>query len=387
MSEGKDNTVLERIESLHIKGFRSLADVKLDDIPNPMVLLGANGAGKSNVLRFFEMLREMYQHRLSSFVVHRGGADDQLFGGKKETQQIHATVRFHTSCPSAANRVRGVVRRGVNDLSFVLSCSDGDRLTFENEEFRFTPHDAHGGLNYGPYPSGNESGFYHVAHSPKADWRAKAAIDFLRDCFLYQFHDTSRTAPIKGRWDVEDIDRLLEHGGNLGPILLRLREHHLSKYELICRYIRQVLPEFDDFQLNEEYGKTILRWRGKTTGRTFGAHLTSDGALRCFCLLTLLSLPDEMLPSIILLDEPELGLHPAAISLISHMVKSLSRRRQVIVATQSPHFVDAFGLEEMVVLELRDGRTETTRLDQSRFGRLLKDYSTGELWWKGVFGG
>ena len=374
MSEGKDNTVLERIESLHIKGFRSLADVKLDNIPNPMVLLGANGAGKSNILRFFEMLREMYQHRLSRFVVHRGGADDQLFGGERETQQIHAGVRFHTGL-------------GVNDLSFTLSYSDGDRLSFENEEFRFTTHDGRGGLNYGPYPSGDESGFYQAVHAGESDPRAKAAVRLLCDSSIYQFHDTSREAPIKRRWDVEDSHRLLEHGGNLGPVLLCLQEHHLSKYELICRYIRQVLPEFDDFQLNEEYGKTILRWRGKTTGRTLGAHLTSDGALRCFCLLTVLSLPDEMLPSIILLDEPELGLHPAAISLISHMVKSLSRRRQVIVATQSPHFVDAFGLEEMVVLELRDGRTETTRLDQSRFGRLLKDYSTGELWWKGVFGG
>ena len=374
MSEGKDSTVLERIESLHIKGFRSLVDVKLDDIPNPMVLLGANGAGKSNTLRFFELLRETYQHRLSRFVARRGGADDQLFGGERETQQIHAAVRFHTE-------------PGVNDLSLVLSCSDGDRLTFENEEFRFIPHDGRDGLSYGPYPSGSESGFYHVAHSPKADWRAKAAIDFLRDCFLYQFHDTSRTAPIKGRWDVEDIHRLLEHGGNLGPILLRLQEHHLSKYEMIRRHIRRVLPEFDDFQLDEDYGKTILRWQAKNTSKTMGAHLTSDGSLRCFCLLTLLSLPDEVLPRIILLDEPELGLHPFATSLVSHMVKSLSHRRQIIVATQSPHFVDAFGLDEIVVLEMRDGRTETKRLNEKDFSEWLDDHSSGQLWWSHLLGG
>ena len=135
-----------------------------------------------------------------------------------------------------------------------------------------------------------------------SDSGLKAAIHFLHDCSLYQFHDTSRAAPIKKRWDVEDSHRLLEHGGNLGPVLLRLQEHHLSKYKLICRHIRGVLPEFDDFQLEEDYGKTILRWRGKTTGQTLGAHLTSDGSLRCFCLLTLLSLPDEALPRIILLD-------------------------------------------------------------------------------------
>ena len=374
MSEGKDNTVLERIESLHIKGFRSLADVKLDDIPNPMVLLGANGAGKSNVLRFFEMLREMYQHRLSRFVVHRGGADDQLFGGEKETQQIQASVRFHTGL-------------GVNDLSFTLSGDGRDRLDMENEEFHFKPHDGGGGYDYGPGRTAPESGFCEVTHSPNGDPRAKAAIHFLRDCSLYQFHDTSSHAPIKKRWDAEDSYRLLEHGGNLGPVLLRLRQHHLSRYELICRRIRQVLPEFDDFQLEREYGKTILRWRGETTGQTLGAHLTSDGSLRCFCLLTLLSLPDEVLPRIILLDEPELGLHPFATSLISSLVKSLSHRRQVIVATQSPHFVDAFGLNEVVVLEMRDGKTETKRVSEEDFSEWLDDHSTGQLWWSHLLGG
>ena len=374
MSDGKDNAVLERIESVHVKGFRSLADVKLDNIPNPMVLLGANGAGKSNILRFFEMLRETYRHGLARFVAHRGGADDQLFGGHRQTRQIRASVHFRTGL-------------GINDLSFALSGDDGDRLAMENEEFHFKPHDGRGGYSYGPYDAGIESGFHMVTHSPKADWRAKAAVDFLRDCSIYQFNDTSRDAPIKKRWDVEDSHRLLEHGGNLGPVLLRLRAHHLSKYKLICRRIRQVLPEFDDFELEEEYGKTILRWRAKTTGQTLGAHLTSDGSLRCFCLLTLLSLPDEVLPRIILLDEPELGLHPFATSLVSHMVKSLSQRRQVIVATQSPHFVDAFGLDDIVVLEMRDGRTETKRFNEEDFSEWLDDHSSGQLWWRNLLGG
>ena len=374
MSEEKDNAVLERIESIHIKGFRSLADVKLDNIPNPMVLLGANGAGKSNILRFFEMLRETYQHRLSRFVVHRGGADDQLFGGQKETQQIHAAVRFHTGL-------------GINDLSFTLSSDGGDRLGMENEEFRFKPHNGGGGYDYRPGGAGLESGLCEVTHSPEGDAGARAAIHFLRDCSIYQFNDTSGPAPIQKRWDVEDSHRLLEHGGNLGPILLRLREHHPTKYELICRRIRLVLPEFDDFRLDEDYGKTILRWRGKTTGQTLGAHLTSDGSLRCFCLLTLLSLPDEVLPRIILLDEPELGLHPFATSLVSSMVKSLSRRRQVIVATQSPYFVDAFGLDEIVVLEMRDSRTKANRFKEEDFSQWLDDHTSGQLWWRNLLGG
>ena len=381
MSEGKDNTVLERIESLHIKGFRSLADVKLDDIPNPMVLLGANGAGKSNVMCFLGLLRAMHDLRTDDFILQEGGANDQLYGGSKQTPQIDATVSVWT-------------RFARSEVLFALKYTSEDRFTVVNEEIKHhenrtdaprAPHVAESGAPY-HLDRAMESSFFSAARSA-ADSRVKEAANVIGDCWRYQFHDTSRDAPIKKRWDVEDNHRLLEHGGNLAPVLLRLRTHHPNKYDLICRHICRVLPGFNDFQLKEDYGKTILRWRGRSTGQTFGAHLTSDGSLRCFCLLTLLNLPDEMLPRIVLLDEPELGLHPFAISVISGMIKSLSHRRQVIVATQSPHFVDAFGLENVVVLEVRDGRTETKRFNEKDFSEWLDDHSTGQLWWSHLLGG
>ena len=369
MSEGKESAALERIESIHIKGFRSLADVTLDDLRSPTVLLGQNGAGKSNLMCFFGLLRAMSRLRAGDFVIEEGGAEDQLFAGSKQTPRIDAAVSVQT-------------KFGSSKLSFTLKYIGNDRLGVADEQIDF---DAHGldAARYAPY-SATESGFFLVAG---ADERTRAAADLMADCWRYQFHDTSRYAPIKKRWDVEDNHRLLEHGGNLAPVLLRLRTHHPTKYQLICRHIRRVLPEFDDFQLEEAHGKTILRWRGRSTGQTLGAHLTSDGSLRCFCLLTLLNLPDEMLPCVILLDEPELGLHPFATSLVSNMVGSLSQRRQVIVATQSPHFVDAFGLDEIVVLEMRDGRTEAKRVSEEDFSEWLEDHTSGQLWWRNLLGG
>ena len=378
MSHGSEGAVIERIESLHVKGFRSLADVKLGSIPNPMVLLGANGAGKSNLVCFFGLLRAMHGLRAGEFVLQEGGANDQLYAGSEQTSQIEAAVSVRTQFTLC-------------EFLFTMKYTSEDRFAVVEEEFKL--YEERPGIppvaersRPSPHYRATESSFFYAAKST-ADPRVKEAATVAGDCWRYQFHDTSRYAPIKKRWDVEDNHRLLEHGGNLAPVLLRLRAHHPTKYELICRHIRRVLPEFDDFELEEAYGKTILRWRSGSTHQTLGAHLTSDGSLRCFCLLTLLNLPEEMLPRVILLDEPELGLHPYATSLVSNMIKSLSRRRQVVVATQSPHFVDAFGLDEIVVLEMRDGRTEAKRVSEKDFSEWLEDHTTGQLWWSHLLGG
>ena len=372
MSDEK-NVVENRIESLHVKGFRSLADVQLDDIPNPMVLLGANGAGKSNVLLFFQLLRALAGRRLGEFVRRRGGADDQLFGGHQRTKRIEANVSSGTDL-------------GSHTYAVTLEGTEVGDLSFVNEEFVPCATEDCEEPNCGPQ-SNHESNFVMMACSKGGDDRAKAVVDLLRDAIVYQFHDTSSASPIKTRWDAEDNHRLLEHGGNLAPILIHLRRNDLPKYEMICRHIRRALPEFDGFELDVSYGKTMLRWRTKTTKQTMGAHLTSDGSLRAFCLITLLNLPDELLPRVILLDEPELGLHPFAISLVSHMVKVMARERQVIVATQSPYFVDAFSLDEIVVLTMRDGETEAKRFADGDFSHWLDEHTTGQLWWMNLLGG
>ncbi len=185
----------------------------------------------------------------------------------------------------------------------------------------------------------------------------------IRDWEIFQFHDTSDTSSFKKSWDVSEGSLLRSHGGNLAAVLHRLERQDLARYETICRQIGRVLPGFDRFDIQEDYGRVLLRWRAKWSGKSFGAHLTSDGSLRLFALVTLLNLPPGMLPYVITLDEPELGLHPAAIALVGGLIKSLSIERQVIVATQSPLLVDAFDLDEIFVLDLEDGRTNCRNLD------------------------
>ena len=370
-----------RIESVRIKGFRSLADVDLSNLQNANVLIGANGSGKSNFIRFFEMMSWMLRsRRLGEFVERHGGADDQLYGGNRVTPRMEAELALRTEA-------------GRNDYRFALVHAHPDRFVFTEEAFRFSGSGFPTEARWQHAPSGqSEAAIVDIAQavpSPGANpTTARVIVHLLKSCHVYQFHDTSDTSNLKKRWDAEDNNYLRTHGGNLAAVLHRLEQDDVRRFDLICRHVRRVLPVFDRFQVDESYGKVSLRWKATGTDRTFGAHLTSDGSLRFFALVTLLNLPLEMLPNVLLLDEPELGLHPAAVALVGGMIKSLAVDRQIIVATQSPLLVDAFDLEEIIVLNLRDGRTTFCRPDADEYRRWLDEgFMPGEIWQKNLIGG
>ena len=369
------------IEHISIRGFRSLADVELSEIPKAAVLIGANGSGKSNFIRFFEMLSWMLRSRqLAEFVERHGGADDQLYGGNRRTPRLEAEITLRTD-------------RGRNDYRFILSHAHPDRFFFSEEGFRFNRDGRQDAAPWQYLGSGNqEAEIVRAAQSHESydvnTTTARVIVNLLRNCAVYQFHDTSDTSDFKKRWDVEDNNQLRTHGGNLAAVLYRLEREDIKRYELICETVGRVLPVFDRFHIEESYGKVLLRWKAKGTGKTFGAHLTSDGSLRFFALVTLLNLPPEMLPDVLLLDEPELGLHPAAVALVGGMIEALAEERQVIVATQSPLLVDAFGLDEIFVLDLKEGRTEFRKLPPEDYRVWLDEsFTPGELWQKNLLGG
>ena len=369
------------IESVHIRGFRSLAKVEIEDIPQAAVFIGANGSGKSNFIRFFEMMSWMLgPRRLAEFVEKQGGADDQLFGGNRVTQEIHAEIRMRTD-------------KGRNDYRFKLSHADPDRFIFNQEQFRFSGNDHPGEAPWDPLGSAHDEAKIVEAaqsggYSEVNKITACVIVNLLRECSVYHFHDTSDYSNFKIRWDVEDNNYLRSDGGNLAAVLHRLEREDINRFEWINNQIRRILPVFDRFEIEESYGKVLLRWKGKEKSKTFGAHLTSDGSLRFFALATLLNLPSGMLPDILLLDEPELGLHPAAISLVGGMIKSLAEERQIIVATQSPLLVDEFDLDEIFVLELQDGQTKFRKLKPDDYQGWLDDsFTPGELWQKNLLGG
>ena len=362
------------IDHIRIRGFRSLADIELAGIPGAAVLIGANGSGKSNFIRFFEMLSWMLgARRLAEFVERQGGADDQLFGGGKHTPRMYASVTMETDA-------------GRNDFRFALAQAHPDRLIFMEEAFRFSRWEFDTEADWQHLGSSHSEA--NIVEEAQSNTTARVIVNLLRNCAAYQFHDTSDTSDFKKKWEIEDNNYLKAHGGNLAAVLHRLERQDIKRFELICEHIGRVLPVFDRFQIEESYGKVLLRWKAKGTDKTYGPHLTSDGSLRFFSLVTLLNLPPEMLPDVVLLDEPELGLHPAAVALIGGMIKALAHERQVIVATQSPLLVDAFALDEIFVLNLSDGHTEFSKLAPDDYRVWLDDnFTPGELWQKNLLGG
>lgn len=391
------------IDSVHIQGFRSLADFRLDGLPNATVLIGANGSGKSNFFRFFEMLHWMLdRHCLREFIERYGGADDQLFGGSEYTKRMNASLRIRTE-------------KGQSDYRFSLAYVNPNRLVFVDEAFRSSPHDFSRSdmktwqplnsqgkseaeiINFGQLSRGKIAAY-------DVPWMgqiiAADIVQLLNNCSIYQFQDTSFTSGFKEEWNVEDCQGLRPDGGNLAAVLYRLKHYDVRQYERISMHIGRVMPTFDCFRIEERYGKVFLQWKIKGMDKVIGAHLTSDGALRVFALMTLLNLPSEMLPKVLLIDVPELGLHPVAVELVAEMIGILALDRQVIVATQSPLLIDYFEIGQIVVLELRNGRTECKKLRRKDYLMWVDEesvpmqqdphwelYTPGQLWQMNLFGG
>ncbi len=363
-----------KLEKITIKGFKSLKDIEFP-LNNINVLVGANGVGKSNFLNFFEMLSWMTRGRsLQEYVARKGGGNDLLFNGSKNTRSIECFITFDT-------------RSGKTEYNFALQHTEDNRLIFSREEYRFARSEYPGAP-----PDWKSLGVGHEEAKiveKENDTTAQVTRKILQNCTIYQFHDTSETSPLKFECDVDDNVFLKGNGQNIAALLYDLQQNKNTIYQEIVRNIQLALPIFKDFDLKVHYDKVKLRWLSKgVQDKSFGPHLTSDGTLRFMALVTLLCLPEDRLSNVILLDEPELGLHPYAITLIADLIKRLGKTKQIIIATQSPLLLNAFGINEIVIADMStEGATQLRHLKKDELMEWLGEYQPGDLWQKNVFGG
>ena len=314
------------LDYISIKGFRSIREEKLELHPIN-ILVGANGSGKSNVVSVFSFLNELRRGNLRSYTEQRGGANRILHFGSKVTSTLEIKISFSNS---------------VNGYNISLTSTDIDTFSVRQEKCWYWKSESYREPMYFPLTSIEGEAGISKELSRTPGWVQKR-LDSWR---IYHFHDTSDSSPMKRIADIDDNQFLRPDGSNLPSYLLFLKEKHPSDYRLIRNMVRRVTPFLDDFQLapsrrNED--KIRLEWSHKSSSdQYFDVSSLSDGTLRFICLATLLLQPHTEYPSTILLDEPELGLHPYAISMLANMVKSASTETQVIISTQSPILLESF---------------------------------------------
>lgn len=356
---------MAKLSSLTVRGYKSIRALEDFKLRNLNVLIGANGAGKSNFISLFQMLAALVEKRLQLYVQEHDGPDAILYKTRKRTQQLDAEFYF--------NR---------NGYRITLKPS-GERLIFAREETWFSgdivdkPHLLGTGHDEAHLPDAKRDTFAPYVRPAIAGWR------------VYHFHDTTTAAAVRQAQPVRDNLRLKPDASNLASFLRFLRERHATNFQRIVEVVRLAAPFFGDFVYREEPAERIeLEWFELSDPDTpLGPRQLSDGTLRFICLATLLLQPSNLQPSTILIDEPELGLHPYALGLLSGLFRQASEKLQLIVSTQSVELVNDLTPQDVIVVSHKEGGSLFERLDEDRLKDWLQDYALGELWKMNVIGG
>jgi predicted ATPase len=350
-----------KLDNIQLKGFKSIQTLNLE-LRALNILFGQNGAGKSNFIHFFRFMNKLVQQDLQFFVAIQGGADGFLHFGRKKTEAIEIDILFNTlsyACTLVPNQT--------GKLIFKAESCQPLKKGPASESL----------ANRGDKESGLANQFTHSANLIKTD---------LLDWQTYHFHDTSDTAKVKQAGPIHDNERLRPQAENLAAFLFSIQ--NTEHYRKIVQTIQRVAPFFQDFILKPEkthQDSIRLRWKHAGTDDYFDANAFSDGTLRFICLTTLLLQPH--LPTLILLDEPELGLHPYAMQLLAGMMRSVANRTQIIASSQSVTLANQFEWFDLIVVEQHNNASQFKRLSEEPLKVWLEDYRIGDLWEKNLIGG
>jgi len=365
------NKELGKLNRIELAGYKSIRRMDLE-MMSLNVLIGANGSGKSNFISFFRMMNHIVNRDFQSFVAHQRGADKLFYFGRKQTREITTHLRFKP-----------------NGYFCCLKSNTAGGLFFEEEYCEFFGDEIGYGGGEKKYPLA-EIGARETAlpKQPNLTKPPGHVTGYLRDWKVYHFHDTSESSALRRPARTADNDYLHTNGENLPAFLYLLQEAEPQAFQEIEYHIERIAPFFQGFDLrpdraNEE--QIRLRWKHHGTDRYFDAVDLSDGTLRFIALTTLLLQPDP--PSAIILDEPELGLHPFAIHLLADMMRSVSDRTQIIAATQSVTFANQFNWPDLVVVDREKQASSFRRLSEDEVKSWMDDYAMGDLWEKNLIGG
>lgn len=360
--------MINHLHHVKIMGFKSIESLDLNMRPIN-ILIGANGAGKSNFISLFTFLRNLSEGKLQSYVEKNGFANTFFHFGAKHTPKITIEI--------------DIGHNGYH-VDFVHGESN-DALVFENEFCTFSSSSREFKVKGKLGESGLRSG------EADSEYVKDYTRNYMQKCRVYHFHDTSPTAGFKQAQKLNSSFSLQPDASNLAPFLIYLKKNHHKNYEEIISAIKTVTPFFHDFYLEPqgEIGNefVLLRWIHREHESPFSANQLSDGTARFICMAALFLQPESSKPSTIVLDEPELGLHPAALDVLAEIIKVVSKKTQVICSTQSVSFANRFKPEDFIVVDQKNGASTFKRHDKKELEIWLEDYGMGDIWTKNLIGG
>jgi predicted ATPase len=358
------------IFSIKIRNFKSIRETQDLQIKSMNVLIGPNGVGKSNFISFFKFLNKLFEKQLQLYISQNGRAENFLYFGLKKSSFLSGSITFN-------NEWR-------NQYEFTMVPDREGNLIFDKEYSNYKrPGSTTWSTKWINTPGRTES-----VLKEDDGWRNNYLRNFFTSLRLFHFHDTSFNSRIKQPSITTDYASLQEDGGNIAAFLFRLQEANPQHFKMIEKVVSSIAPFFDRFYLQPDEinaQQIYLRWYEVNSDQLFTAHNLSDGTLRMICMATLLLQPN--LPATIIIDEPELGLHPFAISKLAAMLQTASEKSQIIISTQSVNLVNEFSADDIIVVERRDNQTVFDRQSEESLKDWLGEYSLGELWEKNVLGG
>lgn len=377
MKNGKNlilkNAILEiMIERINISNYKSICNAEID-LKAINILIGPNGAGKSNFISFFELTRNMLEQRLGRYLLEHGGIDSMLYRGRKISDNISALIDFE-NCNAFAFKLKPTQGPKAY-IEYTKDFFNNRKLKDKKYEEFWNPHTWDVNVE--------ESA---ILTNPQ--WRAGYIRSFLKSFTVYHFHDTSLSSPMRQLSRIGDNEYLRHDGSNLAAYLFKLKNTDIKSFNLIEGTIRSIAPYFKEFKLIPNKimeGFIGLEWEERDTDTYMDATNFSDGTLRFIALATLLLQPDS--PKTIIIDEPELGLHPAAIIKLGALIKRAAIRTQIIIATQSIELINNFSINDLLVVGRDENQSTFHRLNEEDFSEWRDAYSVGELWEKNIIGG
>lgn len=361
------------IEQVIIKNYKSIRDLTLP-LNKLNVLIGSNGAGKSNFISFFELTKAIYEQRFGSYTLAKGGIDNLLYRGRKISPSMQGLLDFENT-----NAFFYEIKPAQSNKGYIEKTGDYFNTNHYSEK---------------KYVKWNlrlwDNAVEESSLIQKPQWRAGYLRKYLSSFTIYHFHDTSASSPMRGDCNINDNTYLRDNGSNLAAYLYALMQNDEKTFRLIEGVISSIAPYFKGFKLRPDVNNKEnirLEWEEKDTDMYLNGYSFSDGTLRFIALATLLLQSNP--PEIIIIDEPELGLHPAAINKLAELAKRASLKSQIILSTQSTNLLNCFDVEDIIVVDRADNQSVFRHLSGVELEKWMDDYnmSISDLWEKNMIGG